>query len=73
MRSLSLFKVKRACNELILIFTTFVPFFHSVFAGHAGKGSLFVGRLQQFNEFFFHALLLSSFLNQRPESGRALL
>lgn len=46
-------KTKRARNELILIFTTFVLFFHLVLAGHAGKGSLFVGKVQQFKAFFF--------------------
>lgn len=72
-RLLSLFKMKQTCNELILIFITFVPFFHSDLAGNAGKGSLFVGRVQPFRASFFHTLLLSRFLNQRPGSGSALL
>lgn len=53
MRLLSLLKKKQGCDELILIFTTFVPFFNLILAGHAGKGSLFVGRVQPFNVFFF--------------------
>lgn len=42
---MSLFKIKQAYCELILSFTTFVPFFHLILAGHAGKGSLFMGRV----------------------------
>lgn len=58
----------------LIIFTTFVPFFPLDLARHAGKGSLFVGRVQPFNSvFFLHTLLLSSFLNQRPESGMTLM
>lgn len=49
-------------------------FFYLVLAGHAGKGSLFVGRGLLFSPgcFFFHNHLLSGFLNQRPAPGRAL-
>lgn len=55
MRMLNLFEIKGACNELILVFVTFVPLFfpHLVPAGHAGKGSPFVGRVQPFNSFLF--------------------
>lgn len=53
MSLLGLFKIKSACSELIFIFATFVLFFHLDFAGHAGKGSLFVGRVQPFSVGFF--------------------
>lgn len=73
-RLLSLIKTKQTCNELILIFTTFVPFFSIwILQGMLGReASLWAEGCYSVLGFFFHNQLLSSFLNQRPESGRAL-
>lgn len=72
MSRISLFQMKRACSELILRYL--YPIFPFGSCRACWERKPLCGQSAAIEcVFFFHALLLSALLNQRPEAGRALL